>query len=209
MARYHGITTETYEKFVLDAGAVYADFVDFDNPGTLLGATRGGSTVMIEQEIREMEADGVRGNVDESRRITRLNARITLNLLEHTISNLLKVLPGAVAADFATNWDTLGRSLTISDVDFLSSIAIIGEISGNPLPVGFYISDALADSNFELSIVDKEEGVVTVTFTAHFKPATLESEPWLLLLPRSYAAFATTDNLTFATTDGYTLAASN
>jgi hypothetical protein len=98
MARQTGITADSYKRFVIDAGKVTYGFTDFTTVGTLLGATRGGSTLSIEQEIKDMVADGAPGVVKGGRRVTKLMAKLTVNLLEHTLVNWTMLLPGATSA---------------------------------------------------------------------------------------------------------------
>jgi len=184
MPRQIGISTNTYKRFVIDAGAAYTGFVSFASPGTLLGATRGGSTLTIEQEIREMEADGARGPVVGSRRITRVTARLVVNFLEHTVESFKRALVGSDSATFNTDWDAISRSLQIENADFLSDVTLLGEVSGSANAMAIKLSNVIADGNFELSLVDKEEGVLAVTFTAHFTADDLDTEPWTLYWPK-------------------------
>jgi len=187
MARKHGITANTYKRFIIDAGAVYTGFTDFSTPGTLLGATKGGSQLTIEQEIKDMEVDGARGPVIGSRRITMVKATLTVNFIEHTLANLKRALVGSTSAVAFVNWDAITRDLVIADSDFLTNIAIIGEVSGDSDGMGIVLDNTIADGNFELAFADKEEGVVTMTFTAHFDPTDLgsgtDTEPWTIYWP--------------------------
>lgn len=185
MTRYHGITSETYKKFTIDAGAVYTGFIGFASPGTLLGATRTGSQLVIEQEIKEMEVDGARGPVIGSRRITRVKASLTVNFIEHSLTNLKRALVGSTSATFETTWDAITRGLVIADADFLTDVTIIADTtatSGNPMAIK--LDNVMSDGNFELSFADKEEGVLAVTFTAHFDPSDVDSEPWTVYWPQ-------------------------
>jgi len=155
--------------------------------GTLLGATRGGSSLVIEQEIKDMEVDGARGPVIGSRRITMVKATLTVNFIEHTLANLKRALVGSSSAAFETNWDEITRDLVISDSDFLTDITIVGEVSGDADAMGIQLKNAIADGNFELTFADKEEGVIAMAFTAHFDPSDLgsgdDTEPWSLIWP--------------------------
>jgi hypothetical protein len=182
MARQHGITADTYENFIIDSGAAYTGFTDFTSMGTLLGATRGGNSFTIEQEVREMEADGAHGPVKGSRRIVRVTAKLTINFLEHKLDNLKRLLVGSSSAAFNVDWDAITRDMSIQASDYLSDITLVGEVSGKG-PCAFKIDNVIADSNFELSLTDKEEGVIAATFTAHQDPADLESEPWTIYWP--------------------------
>ena len=188
MARYHGITADTYKKFQIDAGEVYFGFTNFATPGTLMGATRGGSTFTLEQEVRDMEVDGARGPMKESRRITMVKASLTCNFIEHTTESLKRAIVGATSAVFEVNHDKITRALTIDNAaDYIDTVAILGDVSGDANGMGIVLKNAIADGNFELNMVDKDEGVVAVTFTAHFDPAVVgakdDSEPWEILWP--------------------------
>jgi len=190
MSRKHGISADTYQKFIIDSGAAYTGFTGFAALGTLLGATRGGSQFIIEQEIREMEVDGARGPVKGSRRITMVKASLTVNFIEHTTDNLKRLLVGSDSATFETDWDAITRGdFKIADADFLSDVTLVGDVSGDTAlgECAIKLSDVIADGNFELSFADKEEGVVAVTFTAHFDPADLaagtDTEPWTIYYP--------------------------
>jgi len=188
MARFHGISADTYKRFVIDSGAVYTGFTDFTSLGTLLGATRGGSSLTIEQEIREMEVDGARGPMKGGRRFTMIKASLTVNFIEHTLAGFKRMLVGSDSATFNTDWDAITRALVIEDADFLTDVTIVGEVSGSANAMGIKLTNVIADGNFELSFADKDEGVIAVTFTAHFDPAVVgagtDTEPWSLIWPQ-------------------------
>ena len=189
MTRRHGITADTYKKFIIDSGAVYTGFTGFASLGTLLGATRGGSSLVIEQEIKDMEVDGARGPVIGSRRITMVKATLTVNFIEHTLAGLKRALVGSDSAAFETDWDAITRDLVIADADFLTDVTIVGQVSGEPADaMAIQLKSVIADGNFELSFEDKEEGVIAMAFTAHFDPADLgsgdDTEPWALYWPQ-------------------------
>ena len=187
MTRRHGITADTYKRFILDSGAVYTGYTDFTSLGTLLGATRGGSQFTIEQEIKDMEVDGARGPVKGSRRFTMVKASLTVNFIEHTLANLKRLLVGSSSATEQTNWDKITRALSLGDSDFLTNVAIIGEVSGDADALGIVLNECIVDSNFELTFADKEEGVIAATFTAHYDPTDLgagtDTEPWEIIWP--------------------------
>jgi len=188
MARKHGITADTYKRFIIDAGAVYTGFTNFASLGTLLGATRGGSQLTIEQEIKDMEVDGARGVVKGSRRITMIKATLTVNFIEHTLANLKRALVGSSSSVFETDWDAISRAdFSVADGDFMSDITIVGEVSGDSDGMAIKLDNVIADGNFELTFADKEEGVIAMTFTAHFDPADLgsddDTEPWTIYWP--------------------------
>ena len=112
---------------------------------------------------------------------------MTVNFIEHTTDNFKKALVGAASVDAFTDWDQINRSLQIADTDFLTDITLVGEVSGtgdHTDAMAIKLSNVIADSNFELAFADKDEGVLAVTFTAHFTPTDLETEPWTLYWPK-------------------------
>jgi len=92
----HGVSTDSADRILVDAGAVYFNFYDADYPGTLLGATRGGNTFELARTIRRMEADGAKGPVKGFRRVEEVVATIKANMLELTAENLRRALAGAI-----------------------------------------------------------------------------------------------------------------
>lgn len=188
-----GITTETTERFIVDAGAVYIGFVDFSDKGTLIGATRGGSTLAIEQDVIELPVDGAHGPVKGCRRIVGVRASLTVNLIEHTLNNLKRALVGSESAAFNLLWDAVTRSAQVSDSDYLDNITIVGQVSGNSSGTAIQLKNVIIDSNFELSFTDKEEGVLAVTFSAHFDASDLSAEPWSVFWPKWFEIFGLKD----------------
>jgi len=76
----------------------------------------------------------------------------------------------------------------IKDSAYIDSVAIVGTISnpdlpGTSQPVIIIIKNALCDSAFSLSMAPKDEAVPEVTFTAHYLPSDLDTEPWSIEYP--------------------------
>ena len=187
----NGLTTETVERFVIDAGAVFINLGEVSE--RLLGATRGGNSFVIEQDIKLIEIDGVRGPTKGARRIVESTAKITANLLELTSANIMLSIAGSDATTFtdptstpATNThDEIRRTRNISNLDFIENVAIVGKVSGSEENIICIVYNALADEGFELSFEDREEGSLEITFTAHYDPADVNTEPWSIRFPKT------------------------
>ena len=193
--RYHGITDTTYKNFVIDSGEVRLNYVDQTDPGTLLGATRGGTTFTIETEYRDMPVDGAKGKVKGGRRITKVDAKMVCNFVEFSSDIIKMALPGSAITNHPTatpTHDEIKRSLAIALGDYHASIALIGQVSGSELPIICLLKNALADGNFEISAVDNEESVLAMTFSAHFDTDNLDLEPYLVRYPQGLEASTTT-----------------
>jgi hypothetical protein len=191
-----GVSSASVQNFVIDAGACYVNLGELDE--RLLGATRGGNSFEIEQDIKLIEIDGVRGASMGARRVVESNARIVANLLEITTANLLL----AIAGSDATTWkddsiepapvgdshDKIQRTRNISDLDFIKNIAIVGRVSGSEENIICMIYNALSDEGFSLGLEDREEGVLEVTFTAHYSLDDVDTEPWAIMFPKAVIA---------------------
>jgi hypothetical protein len=185
MARQHGVTDWTTKRFVIDSGAVYKNYGETDQ--VLLGATRGGNTFTIEQEIRDMPVDGAKGPMMGARRIIKVTAKLTANFVEISPDILQLALPGSSAADYPDTGSThteITRALQLSLADYSTNITLVGEVSGVD---GKYIEcgilNALADGNLEMAMADGDEAAPSITFTAHFDPTDLDTEPWFIRFP--------------------------
>jgi hypothetical protein len=187
MSRPIGFSEGTYRKFLIDAGDIRVDYVNDADPGTLLCATRGGNVFTIEQEIRQMPVDGAHGHIKGDKRIISVTAKLKCNCVEHSPEMWLKALPGAVTTE-DTEYIELSRNADISSADYIGNLAIRGVITGSGID-GEYavlmIKNALCIGNFEASMVDKDEAVITLEFTGHYDPANLDAEPWLMRYPSS------------------------
>jgi hypothetical protein len=186
MPRQYGITSNTYKKFIVDSGAAYLNYGEAGQ--TVLGATRGGSTFTIETEYRDMPVDGAKGAVKGGRRITMVNATLTVNLLELSATFMAKALPGSTVADYPATigktHDKITRGLAIALTDYATNVALVGEVTGNDTnPAVFLVKNALADGNFEIAMTDGEEPVLAITFKAHFDPSSMDTEPWEIRFP--------------------------
>jgi hypothetical protein len=174
--RKHGITTTTYTHMAIDSGAVYVDYGEGGE--ALLGATRGGNSFAIEQEIKQMEVDGARGPVKGGARIVNVVAKITANFVELDHTLLSYMLVGSTLTD-NTTYQTLNRALDIEDTDYFTNVAIVGELAGNDSQaIVCYVKNPIATGNFEAGFNDKDEMVIPVEFTGSFTPADLDTEPW-------------------------------
>jgi len=187
MSRQHGITAETYERLVIDAGAVYKDYVSAEDPGTLLGATRGGSVFAVETEFREMPVDGAKGPVKGDKRIVKVTASLECNFIESTSEIYKRMLPGSSASDYpaeAATHDEIRRTNDVSAADYLTNVTIVGQVSGSLEPVVLMVENAMSDGKVSISLADNDEAVNKIKFIGHFDPDVLDNEPWRIRFPQ-------------------------
>lgn len=190
-----GVTKETIENMLVDAGAVY--FVDEDNGGDIedpdtweiFGATRGGNEFTVEQEFRSPEVDGISGdNIKGMKRIINVVPQITANLLEITNDVFEKAFPGVDIEDYPNGEDPthdwITREGRIELSDYIDYVVLVGEKQGSDYPVACYIENGLQDENIEISTEDEDESVIPLTFTGHYEFEDPEKEPWGILNPK-------------------------
>jgi hypothetical protein len=186
MEKKHGVTANTFTRFIIDAGAVYKNWGESSE--VLLGATRGGNSFKIETELRQMEVDGAIGPVKGGKRITNVVATITANFVEVSKALFLLANPAATAADYPATGtkthDLISRAADLATTDYITNIAIVGMSTYSSTNfVVVKLLNVLADGNIEIGFNDKDESVLPVTFTAHFDPSLLSQEPWQIYNP--------------------------
>jgi hypothetical protein len=182
MARQTGINSTTYKKFFLDAGKLYSNYGEASQ--AVIGATRGGNTFTIETEYRQMEVDGAHGPVKGDKRITNVVATLQANIIEMSKEVFLRAISAATATDEGT-YDKITRTDDIADSDYTTNLALVGNTTvGATDYMAVIIKNALSTDNFELSYSDKDESVLSVTWTGHFLPTDLETEPWEIRVPK-------------------------
>lgn len=181
MAKKHGITSSTVSRHVIDAGAVYKNYGLAGE--ALLGATRGGSELVIEQEQREMPYDGALGAVKGAVRIIKQTATLKVKFIEVSKAVLQAALVSATITDHpstpAKTHDKFVGATTIASGDYLDNVAIVAETTGSSTNY-FYalLKNALSSGNLSMSFADSDESGVEVTFKAHFDPSTMSTVPW-------------------------------
>ena len=187
MARILGLTSETFERLIIDAGQVRKNYVDENDTGVFLGATRGGSVFKVETEIREMPVDGAKGPVIGDKRIIKVTATLECNFIESTTEIYKRMLPGSSAASYPSSnatHDDITRAFQLSAEDYIDNVVLIGEVSGSEEPVILFIENALSDGKLSISLTDNDEAVNKITFIGHFDPDDLDAEPWKIRFPQ-------------------------
>jgi len=81
--------------------------------------------------------------------------------------------------------DTTITGGEISDSDYITNVAIVGNVSGKTNPVICIVKNALAEGPFSLSTAPRDEAVPVIVFTGHYDPSDLNDEPWEIRYPKS------------------------
>lgn len=169
-----GFSENTAKSFIINAGAVYTDLTYTEGTGwegNLLGATAGGNTVTIENEYREIEVDGTFSKYVGQKVLMASNATLETNVKEVTAETIRKAINGVLSkGDGATapaTVDIISGKGKLEDADYISNIALVGELSGSNEPIIIILDNALCTSGLNFSTTDDDEAVIAMTFEAH------------------------------------------
>lgn len=139
---------------------------------TAIALTRGGGAFSVEREYRPIEADGDYGPVKGRIRKIKSVATLKLNALTLLEDNLPSLYPAT---------DLTSRVLTgkpdVEDADYQTEVSWVGAmLNGDSVAIELY--NAINLENLEWDLVDKEEVVPEITYTAAYDPDTRTTEPW-------------------------------
>jgi hypothetical protein len=167
----HGVTANTPDHLLLGPGELFYGYTSPESPGTSFGSTKGGSVWDLNRTLSDDRPDGAKGPVKGFRRVQEVIATLKVNLWELTAENLARMIAGASES---TGEVTGGEG---ADESYIEKLALIAQtLDGRDAII--VLDNALPDGNLSLSLGDKEKPSPQVTFTAHFDPADLDTEPW-------------------------------
>ena len=191
----NGLTDQTFESLILDAGAVYQNIditaleagPDIETAvenaianAIPLGATRGGASFTAGRTLREIEADGQLGPTRGLIRRTEVRAALTVTLLEQTIQNLRTQFAGAVVESAGAFERITGGPIT--NAAYLNNVALITTYGEEGKFIVLVVQNCLVLESPEFATEDKNEVATEVTFNACFAGAGA-AEPWAAYVP--------------------------
>jgi hypothetical protein len=155
----------TAEKILLGYGVVSVG-------ATPIGLTRGGSSFVVERELREIPADGDRGPVKGRIVIDTERAKLTVNALElFTATDMKKYYPG-----MSVTTGTLTSTMVIAAGDY-NDVTWTGKTKDGKA-VTIKVENAINMDNLEWTLEDKSEVVPALGFTATYDEAARDTAPW-------------------------------
>lgn len=185
-----GYTANTPNRYLLDAGAIYKsvtyDATTGDFTGTLLGATSGGNEFAIEQEMREVEVDGLKGRGKGNTVITTENPSLLVNLKELTAQNVSLAIAGGNVDTADTNYDIITSKGKIELNDYLDNVAFVGRLSGSSKPVVIVVENVISLEGLTLNTADDAEAVIPIRFQGHYSEGNVSdgSAPFKIYWPK-------------------------
>jgi hypothetical protein len=175
------VTTEQINNIILDTGVVYVDYGEAGE--RILAPTRGGSTWVVEQDVRLIERDGALGKEKGLRRITREDAMLTVRLLDLSKENFHMALRGA---NLTGSTITSTQNGNIELTEYFTNITWVGEdMEGKSRIITLF--NAMSDNGLSLNYEDKNEAVLEVVFAGHRDPSDY-TEPLYTIVEAETAA---------------------
>ena len=194
-----GFNADTSKNLLLDAGAVYKNFNKTAFTGTLIGATQGGNSFMVQPNMRNIPIDGVKSEyVKGLTVIDSVEVSLTTNLLEVTKDTLKMALGAITETSHDSDYDSIKGKQYLTDNDYLENIAYVGKLSGSKKPVIIIINNALNHGGLSLDMQDAAEGKLPITFHGHVDSSDLENPPFEILYPKPVTNSATLASATFS-----------
>lgn len=194
---YTGFTKETPENLLLDAGAFFKNFKYIEGgaendtydsavaAGKLLGATKGGGEFSAVPNVRQIEADGTKGRTKGLVRIDSWEVYLKATILEAS-EEAIRVALTASNVDNNTDekYDVITGKDEIEISDYIENVTWVGCLSGSLEPVVIQVYNALNTDGLKLTVQDKNEATIPVTFYGHYDQESLDKPPFKIMYPK-------------------------
>ena len=163
-----GLTAASYQRYLRGPGKVYKNFTSIAVPGTLLGATKGGTEFSWGLGVFNIQPDGSLGLIKNHRVVNSCIPTMKVNLMEWTSTNF----PGSVPGGDTTNetptsvrGEYLGTGAEITVGVGLGGGSVLGAVDESTLVVhyaatGGGVIPTLAALNTDYAMLD------TITFVS-------------------------------------------
>ena len=150
----------------------------FSIGSTPIALTRGGGKFTLEREYRTIEADGDFGKVKGRVRCIKSEAKLVMNALEIIPANLKTFYP-AMALDTSSSagHSIITGTLAVVDADFNTTVSWSGYTKAGKAVV-ITLNNAINLENIDWALVDKEEVIAELTYTACYAETARSSEVW-------------------------------
>lgn len=141
----------TKKKILCGLGEVEID-------GVSIGLTRGGATFTVENEIREINADGDRGRVKDRVVNDTIRPKLEVNALEVNKASMQKYFAGLSVGSSGK----ITSVFDFSDGDYHTVTWTGKTLDGKSCVIE--LTNAINTENIDLSLQEKDEAVATLTF---------------------------------------------
>lgn len=167
----------TPDNIILGDGVFYLN-------ETPIALTRGGGTFSVEREYRQIDADGDYGPVKGRIRKIKSTAKLVLNALELLPAQIVQLYP-ALQLSSEVDATEIKAKEEIEAADYQDEVIWIGQtLSGQAVRIT--VQNAINLENIEWALVDKEEIVPAITYSATYLESARKTEPWKIEFLNEY-----------------------
>jgi len=163
------------QRFAVPDNIILGDGVFYIN-STAIALTRGGGEWSLEREYHEVDADGDYGPVKGRIRKIKSRAKLKLNALELLPANLPKMYP-ATQTTSAYGVTSFTAKDDIEDADYQDEVSWVG-ITMEGKECKIILENAINLENIVWPLIDKDEIVPEITYTATYLESARTTEPW-------------------------------
>lgn len=198
---FSGFTRTTSEHLLLDAGAFFKNFIyepggtgndTYDSAvsaGKLIGATKGGGEFSAVPAVRQIEVDGVKGRAKGLEVIDSWDVYLKATVLEATSESIKAALcASTVDTELDAEYDIIEGNSSIELEDYVDNVTWIGKLSGSDSPVIIQVYNALNTDGLKLTVQDKAEATIPMTFYGHYSQEELDAPPFKVFYPKKKTA---------------------
>lgn len=181
-----GLRTSSMNNLVLNEGAFLFGF-DYSSYETaaaletalvaaltsgsnLLGATNGGGTFVCTPETRQIEIDGIRGNVKGATHVDSWDIRLTGTLKELKKETFAKLMMCADVDNTVTNLTKITLHPDIKSTDYIANLCWVGSTPYGYILIG--MTDVLNTAGVTMTFQDKNEATIPFEFVSHSESLT-------------------------------------
>lgn len=172
-----GLTERTIRNLQLNAGVLLSSYTKGEDivEEAILGATRGGGSVVIQPTIRQMAVDGAPTYTKGLERIDDVTARLQFTMVEFSPALVKRAIVGASINTEST--DSVITSVHKVLTDDYQDVWWIGDTSDDKQVV-VHLKNALNTDGLSLSATDKGEGTYSLNLVAHYDIGEFDTAPY-------------------------------
>ena len=129
--------------------------------------------------------DGVKGRAKGLEVIDSWDVYLKATVLETTTESIQSALSAAtVDAASDTKYDVITGNAAIELTDYVDNVTWVGTLSGSNEPVIIQVYNGLNTDGLKLTVQDKGEATIPMTFYGHYTFDDLDSPPFKILYPK-------------------------
>jgi hypothetical protein len=194
------LTSTQIANIPIDYGMVYIDFGEATE--RQLGPTKGGATLKITKELRDIEYDGSRGKSKQMQVIDSINCSLVVASLDCRMDNLALAMPWITYSSDELTADP-GDVGAIASGDYFTNIVVFAKLVGGEYKK-ITLYNPMNESDFEFSAAPKAEGMVSFEFFAHWDPTSDTQDLFKIEDVSTLGTDTTPPTLTFSPLNGAT-----